>query len=394
MVSLAAECIWAQKSLADAIGCLASLGLTRVLTTKVPRAQVSTTAKRIRPRCNKDINSASFLLRLRAHKTMKVTVLIITYNHALYVEQALQSVLMQQVSFDYEILISEDCSTDDTRKIITELQRNYPERVRLLLSKHNLNTNEVLTRGIAAARGEYIALLDGDDYWTSPHKLQKQVDFLDSHKECSICFHQAYNLYPDGNKVLYSNDVNYEFNKRIFTLEDILFQNFLPTCSVMFRNKLFSDFPLFYDGMFAADWFLHVLNAQYGNMGYINEVWGIRRVHEGGLISMESDKACLEVRIVTMKIIDEYLEFKYTKQMNDVILSYHYRILQLLIHQRNFKNARSHAIKHVLVPRVNKQIPLGFLITVILCPEILGLPRFLKGIPKKWKNCYLFLCRK
>ena len=87
--------------------------------------------------------------------------------------------------------ISEDCSTDRTREIVLDFQKEHPEKVRLLLSKQNIHSNEIVVRGIRAARGQYIALLDGDDYWTSPHKLQKQTDFLDSHPECSLCFHNA-----------------------------------------------------------------------------------------------------------------------------------------------------------------------------------------------------------
>ena len=122
---------------------------------------------------------------------MKVSVLVMTYNHEKFIRQALDSVLMQETNFEYEILISEDCSTDRTRAIVLEFQQAHPEKVQLLLSTQNIHSNEIVVRGIRAAQGEYIALLDGDDYWTSPLKLQKQVDFLDSHPECSMCFHNA-----------------------------------------------------------------------------------------------------------------------------------------------------------------------------------------------------------
>ena len=122
---------------------------------------------------------------------MKVSVLVMTYNHEKFISQALESVAMQETNFEYEILISEDCSTDRTREIVMDFQKAYPEKVRLLLSEQNIHSNEIVVRGIRAARGQYIALLDGDDYWTSPHKLQKQADFLDRHPECSLSFHNA-----------------------------------------------------------------------------------------------------------------------------------------------------------------------------------------------------------
>ena len=114
---------------------------------------------------------------------LKVTVLVMTYNHAGFIAQALDSVLTQRTGFHYEILISEDRSTDGTRETVISYAEKHPGRIRLLLSERNLHSNTVVSRGIRVARGEYVALLDGDDYWVSPDKLQKQVDFLDAHPE-------------------------------------------------------------------------------------------------------------------------------------------------------------------------------------------------------------------
>src|SRR5438132_1427938 len=114
----------------------------------------------------------------RAAAPVRVSVLVMTYNHASFIEQALDSVLMQQASFEYEVVISEDRSTDGTREIVIGYQERFPEKVRLLLSPSNLNSNRVVSRGIRACRSEFVALLDGDDYWTDPAKLQLQVDFL------------------------------------------------------------------------------------------------------------------------------------------------------------------------------------------------------------------------
>ena len=125
------------------------------------------------------------------NKMIKVSVLVMTYNHIDFIAQALDSVLEQQVCFDYEILISEDCSIDGTREVVLAYQRRFPQKIRLLLSGQNMRSNEIVVRGINAAKGQYIALLDGDDYWISPNKLQSQVDFLDSNPECSMCFHNA-----------------------------------------------------------------------------------------------------------------------------------------------------------------------------------------------------------
>lgn len=212
---------------------------------------------------------------------MKVTVLVVTYNHEKFIDQAIESVLMQQTDFEYEVVIIEDCSTDRTRDIVIDFQKKNPNRIRLVLAEKNSNVRRACKREILNARGSYIAVLDGDDYWTSPQKLQKQADFLDIHKEWSICFHNTTILYDDNSKK--PRNSNPPEQKRISTLEDLLAGNFIPTCSVMFRSGLFESFPSWFDTVWAADWPLHILNAQHGKIGYIDEVMGAYRQHSDGM---------------------------------------------------------------------------------------------------------------
>src|SRR5690349_8169090 len=122
---------------------------------------------------------------------MKLTALLVTYNHARYIQTAIESVLMQETDFDFEVIVSEDCSTDGTREIVQRVAGAHPDRVRVLLSERHRNDNSVIRRGLEAARGEYVAMLRGDDFWTAKDKLQKQVAFLEDHFECSMCFHNV-----------------------------------------------------------------------------------------------------------------------------------------------------------------------------------------------------------
>jgi glycosyltransferase involved in cell wall biosynthesis len=126
----------------------------------------------------------------------KVSVQVLTYNHAEFVAQALDSVLSQKASFEWEIVVGDDCSTDGTREILKSYARNHPERIRLLLHPQGLGPHEPHLAGnnnllatYRASRGEYVALLDGDDYWTDDSKLEKQVRFLDARPSCSLCCH-------------------------------------------------------------------------------------------------------------------------------------------------------------------------------------------------------------
>ncbi len=121
----------------------------------------------------------------------KVSVAIITYNHEAYIRQAVESVLRQVTDFAVQVVIGEDCSTDATKEILLELDRAYPGRLELLFNDVNLGMSENAFRVRQRCTGEYLALLDGDNYWTATDKLQRQVDFLDSHPEYIGAAHQV-----------------------------------------------------------------------------------------------------------------------------------------------------------------------------------------------------------
>lgn len=240
---------------------------------------------------------------------MKVSVSLITYNHAAFIAQAIESVLMQQTSFDFELLIGEDDSRDGTRQIVLDYRKRFPDRIRLLL---NDRKNVVYVNGkptglwnfannIRHSRGEYIALLEGDDYWISPHKLQKQVEFLENNRDCALCFHNVRILDetdPARQELHYPRP-----GPDRYDLEDLLRGNFMHTCSVMYRSRLFDDFPSWYFKCPLGDWPLHVLNAQHGRIGYLDEVMGVYRKHAQGAWSAQTQAQILAGSIHTARWI-------------------------------------------------------------------------------------------
>jgi glycosyltransferase involved in cell wall biosynthesis len=240
---------------------------------------------------------------------MKLSVLMITFNHEKFITQAVDSVLHQQTNFDFEIVIGEDCSTDRTRDLLIELQRQHPEKIRLLLHETNVGAYNNLAQTFQSCQGQYVAWLEGDDYWTCSLKLQKQVDYLDNHPECTICFHD----------VLISNEETkqgpFHFvppnQKEVSTIEDLLLDNFVPSCSVVFRNQLFHEFPSWFQDLAMADWPLHILNANYGNIGYIPEVMGVHRNHAGGVWSPLDRQVKLQKMLKLYDYVNPYLTFKY-----------------------------------------------------------------------------------
>lgn len=266
---------------------------------------------------------------------MKVSVLVMTYNHEKFISQALESVAMQETNFEYEILISEDFSTDRTREIVLDFQKAYPEKARLLLSKQNIHSNEIVARGIRAARGQYIALLDGDDYWTSPHKLQKQADFLDNHPDCSLSFHDARIFHEAENR--YGRNWTPPDQKEISTLEDIWMGNFIATCSTMFRRGLIGEIPSWYNDFFPiTDWPLHILNAECGKIGYIGEVMGVYRYHPGGLYSPFSETKKQQETLKFYRTMNKNLNYRYNKFVKVAISRYFFEWAEEYRHRGDF----------------------------------------------------------
>jgi glycosyltransferase involved in cell wall biosynthesis len=216
---------------------------------------------------------------------MKVSVAMATYRHEKFLAQAIESVLMQQTTFEFELVIGEDCSPDGTRQIAKEYAERHPGRIRLLLQEKNVGLTRNLSQTVTACSGEYVGWLEGDDYWTAPDKLQKQVDYLDQNRDCAWCFTRA-DVVDESGAVIDSPPA-VRVPKPKYTLEDYLDRIFQPrACTVMFRHRLFTSFPEWFYAQPTADMPLHVMNAQHGDIGFIDAVTAAYRIHPGGVWSM------------------------------------------------------------------------------------------------------------
>lgn len=209
-----------------------------------------------------------------------LSVAIITYNHEEYISQAIDGVLRQKTTFPIELIIGEDCSTDRTREICLTYQKKFPEIIKVLCPKQNLGAHENFIVTFDHCRGKYTAICEGDDYWTDPLKLQKQVDFLEANPDFAICFHDVTVIYEDKNRQ--SHLLHSKKPKETAVFEDLAKENFIPTPACVFRSNLFKTFPDWYFEMSLGDWILHLLVAQHGKIKYIDEPMGVYRIHAQG----------------------------------------------------------------------------------------------------------------
>jgi len=213
-----------------------------------------------------------------------VTVRCITYNHEKFIKDALEGFISQQTDFRFEVIVHDDCSTDRTAEIVKEYARKYPSIIKPIFEEKNIYRDPgkpVLKILDTHMRGKYVAMCEGDDYWTDQHKLQKQVDFLESHPDFQMCFHGSLVHYEYGNKEDHPWTI---VEDREYTPIELTFNYLSQTASLVFRrtfydSELYKRFPpeLMFDVPMIA------INAQLGRVWGFPELMNVYRRHPGGV---------------------------------------------------------------------------------------------------------------
>lgn len=234
-------------------------------------------------------------------KTPLLSVALITYNQEQFIRECIEGMVMQTTDFPFEIVISDDCSTDITRDICIEYQQKYPNLIRLDFPDKNLGMMGNWIHTINSCRGKYIAICEGDDYWTDAQKLQKQVGFMEANPDYTMCAHAAYTL-------MCGQFDESKLDKSTLTLEDIIMQDWgIMTASILFR-KASLEIPEWYKYIKNGDYGLQLLLALKGNIGYLQDNMCVYRQHFAGV------SATLKPLNQTAWIIYLLYEFdKYTK---------------------------------------------------------------------------------
>lgn len=238
-----------------------------------------------------------------------VSICCLTFNHAKFVRKTIDSFLMQKVDFTYEIIIHDDASTDNTAEIIREYEIKHPIIIKPIYQTENQHTKgiRVSYTTFKVARGKYIAFCEGDDYWIDPYKLQKQVKFLESHPECTICGHAIKKFYENEKK--FGIPFPRYKKPKITDLKYLLKESILSSVSIMFRSYITQNLPdIFFEVPF-ADLILKIICAEKGKIGFINEVMAIYRVHNKSMTQRKSSNFS-EKQIINIEKITEYLNNK------------------------------------------------------------------------------------
>jgi glycosyltransferase involved in cell wall biosynthesis len=306
----------------------------------------------------------------------------ITYNHENYIADAIESFLMQKTNFNYEILIYDDASTDKTADIIREYETKYPGLIKPIYQTENQYSKGVKTINFSLQRaeGKYIAICEGDDYWTDPYKLQKQVDYMEKHPECSICIHAAYRVLPDKTKL--KLHVRPNRGNKVFTVEEVIHDNWIfATASFLYPAVFNTNRPYFYEIAPVGDYPLIIYLALQGKVYYIDEFMSAYRIDVKDSWSSRMSSS-IERRIAvynkTIDMLDEinrYTEYKYDNTIKKTKKRNHFNIL---LDQGMFKEA-----KEVEFKEIYSSLNIRKKITIFLkqyCPNIV---RVLINIKRK-----------
>lgn len=259
-----------------------------------------------------------------------VAVWMVTFNHELYIGQAIESVLMQETDFEFHLFIGEDCSTDRTSDICKKFAEKHPDKITLYAQKENVgatNNAFIIYNACFESGAKYVAMLEGDDYWTDPYKLQKQVDFLEANPDYSFCFH-------DSTIMKYNGEIKVRIDDKIIDtivdLKSLIKEKNITTASIVFRNIInFLEVPEWFYKIKQGDYGLLLLLTEKGLGKYIPENMCTYRVHEGGVWS---SKGRLNVGIndeIFFNYLFRYFESSEIKKEIEIKLRSTYKTLAI-----------------------------------------------------------------
>jgi glycosyltransferase involved in cell wall biosynthesis len=274
------------------------------------------------------------------HQSIKVSVIILTYNQENYVAQAIEGVLMQNTNFPFEVIIHDDASPDSTADIIRSYQKQHPELIHTILQTENQysKNNWKITPIYQQAHGKYIAICEGDDFWTDPFKLQKQVDLLEAHPGCSISCHKVLYHFEDG------GTEDYEFpdidGEKVFSKVELFGRYISATCSIMFINEKIDELEDFLDGFMVTDIPIVYFYLNIGDMGYLGERMATYRLHNQSIYHPLKALQQEFIQFDTFVKIKNRLRIRGSKRIDRKIINHGLNLLEAYQKEMNYRDMR------------------------------------------------------
>lgn len=252
-----------------------------------------------------------------------VSVLMITYNHEKFIDKAIESIICQQTNFNIELVIGEDHSTDQTHSKCKEWEHRFPDKIRVVRSEQNIGVSKNVVFTYGHLTGTYVAICEGDDYWTDSNKLQKQVDYLESNLDASGCFHDSITI--NERDEIISNSY-FPLTRSVYDSVACinLLRSSYATCSLVFRK--IDPLPDWFQRR-ACDYFLDLLITDHGQLHYLQSNMSAYRIHSGGI--WQGDKRAVGHSIEMVKRLRILLRYwkRYELELLRELSSHLYTII-------------------------------------------------------------------
>lgn len=275
-------------------------------------------------------------------KSIMISIVCITYNHAKYCSQAFDGFLSQKTDYAYEIIVHDDASTDGTQEIIKSYEKKYPSLFRVILESSNQYKQGIspLELAINHARGKYIAICEGDDYWIDQSKLQLQIEYLESHPECTFCFTNAVTYDQCSGKfgnLMLPKDAKERriLNHEAISISEILSIDFPPTASFVFRRDDYKRRPIFSESAYNGDRYYQIVMTSFGYAHYFDRVCSVYRTNNPSSVMGTWNQDISKWIDISRSLIalydefNEYTHFKYSSIINPIRDRREYEILWL-----------------------------------------------------------------
>jgi glycosyltransferase involved in cell wall biosynthesis len=235
---------------------------------------------------------------------LRLTVLLVTFNHEGFVRNALDRLFSQQFDGKIELIVADDCSTDGTLAIVKSFEgKDARFVIKYLASDKNLGITRNYERGFSACSGEYVAVLEGDDYWVSPFKLQRQMDFLDAHWECDLCS-TNYLILDEGSSRFYTRtEVRSGF--QLISARELISDNIVGNFSTcMYRRSALEKLPHELFELVSYDWIVNICVAMSSMIGFLEEPMSVYRLHSSGAWSNSSQTEKIKAQLAVIPAYD------------------------------------------------------------------------------------------
>ena len=298
-----------------------------------------------------------------------LTVVVISFNHENYIAHALDGILMQETDFPFEIIVHDDCSTDNTVKILEEYAKKYPTIIRLILQKENQHSKGIKPTAapFEKAVGKYIAICEGDDYWIDPFKLQIQLDEMRKIENCQMSFHSTIDVWEDKSKKDEITTKQADGNK-LFTAREVILGGggFCPTVSLIFEKEAIMNLPEWYENAPFGDYFLQIFGSLKGGALYIDRTMSVYRRNATGswssmMLNIEKREKQFERMKVTLDEMDRYFERKFHSEVQQIESDWYLRLALVYLRNKYF-NKFNQAIdkSYYLSEKKSKKLLLSF----------------------------------